>query len=276
MSGDDALYVRDGAGFVGTVCTGGPWHGGQSGGAVLALLGHVLEDVPTLTPMSLTRLTVDIVRPVPVGRMLFVDTDILREGKKIQLVDLAIRTADDVVTTRARALRIRDRDLSGAAGLPASTTDAHPWTTIPAVDTLESVEHRPGVAEFLRLGAEMRRSDRAVDGVHTAWVRLRVPVVGGETVRATSLAALPLDIVNMIGVAHLDPAVVSSINPDVTGHVGRAPVGEWVALTGNTYYDTAVGHGVSMGVMSDVEGTFGITSTSQILDVLDVFPVTDA
>ena len=55
MSEQQALYVRDGDAFVGTSCTKGSWHAnGQSGGAVLALLGHVLEDVQTLAPMSLT------------------------------------------------------------------------------------------------------------------------------------------------------------------------------------------------------------------------------
>src|SRR5262245_51028697 len=121
MSEDEALYVRDGDAYVGTGCTRGSWHdNGQSGGAVLALLGHVLEDVPTLTPMSLTRLTVDIVQPVPVGERLDVRTEILREGKKIQLVELAI-VAADAVTTRARALRIRDLDVRTVPGMPVST-----------------------------------------------------------------------------------------------------------------------------------------------------------
>ena len=116
----DALYTRDGDAFVGTACTGSAWdEATQSGGAVLALLGHVLEDVPTLVPMSMTRLTVDIVRPVPVGEPLHIATEILREGKKIQLIDLTM-TAGETVTTQARALRIRDprRDrLARDAGL---------------------------------------------------------------------------------------------------------------------------------------------------------------
>ncbi len=231
---------------------------------MLALLGHVLEDVPTLVPMSLTRLTVDIVRPVPVGRHLDVVTEVLREGKKIQLVDLTM-SAGDTVTTRARALRIRDRDVTGLPGLPPSTSAVNPAATLPPPEAIPAVDPYPGVAEFLRQGAEMRRSEAPIDGVNVVWCRLRVPVVDDEPVRATSRAALPLDIANMIGV-HLDPARATSINPDVTGHLCRVPVGEWVALTGHTHYDHAVAHGVSMAVMSDVEGVFGTTSTSQLLD----------
>jgi hypothetical protein len=261
-----ALYLRDGDRFVGTSCTGSAWNGAtQSGGAVLALLGHVLEDVPTLTAMSLTRLTVDIVRPVPVGEPLEVRAEVIREGKKIQVVELSV-LAGDVVTTRARALRIRDRDVSDVAGMPTSTSSANPVDRLPPPEDVPSVELRPGVAEFLRLGAELRRQPEPFDGVHLAWCRLRVPVVAGEPVRRTSRATLPLDLVNMMGVHDLSPLTATSINPDVTGHLTRAPVGEWVALTGNTYYDHRVGHGVSMAVMSDVEGVFGTASTSQLLD----------
>jgi hypothetical protein len=266
MTEAGALYVRDGDGFVGTNCTGSTWDpASQAGGAVLALLGHVLEDVPTLVPMSLTRLTVDIVRPVPRGERLRVETQVLREGKKIQLVDLEV-LAGATVTTRARALRIRDRDVVGLPGLPTSTSDHTPAVGLPPPEALTGVEQRPGVAEFLRYGAEMRRTIEPIDGVHAVWCRLRVPVVAGEPVRPTSRAALPLDIGNLIGVVDLDPSRATSINPDVSGHLCRAPVGEWVALTGHTYYSHAVAHGVSMATLSDHDGVFGVTSTSQILD----------
>jgi hypothetical protein len=266
MSEASALYVRDGDAYVGTSCTKGPWHANaQSGGAVLALLGHVLEDVGTLAPMSLARLTVDIVRPVPLGERLRVGAEILREGKKIQLVELAIH-AGDTVTTRARALRIRDRDVASLDGFPISTSALNPAASLPPPEALGGVDHIPGIAPFLRFGAELRRTVyKPIDGIHAVWCRLRVPVVAGEPVRAASRAALPLDLVNLIGV-DLDPTRASSINPDVTGHLARGPVGEWVALTGHTYFAHDVGHGMSMAVMSDADGVFGVASTSQILD----------
>jgi hypothetical protein len=265
MSEAEALYVRDGDAFVGTVCTQGAWaHGGQAGSAVLALLGHVLEDVPTLTPMSLTRLTVDIVRPVPVGERLHVGTEIVREGKKIQLVDFLI-SAGDTVTTRARALRIRDLDVGPLHGMPVSTSNLNPSASVPPPEELSGVEHLTRVPKFLSLGAELRRSLEPVDGINVAWCRLRVPVVAGEPVRDTSRATFPLDMVNLLGV-RLDPRRASSINPDVTGHLCRAPVAEWIALTGDTHYSHGVAHGVSTAVMSDEAGVFGVTSTSQILD----------
>lgn len=264
----DALYVRDGDAFIGTSRTRGPWHNnGQSGGALLSLLGHVLEDTPTLTPMSLARLTVDIVRPVPVDEPLHIAQEIIREGKKIQVVDLVVN-AGGVVTTRARALRMRDRDVGSLPGLPVSTSAVNPSASLPPPAAFEGVDDLPGVAEFLLHGAEMRRTLQPIDGVHAVWCRLRVPVVAGEPIRATSRAAMPLDLVNLLGV-DLDPTRATSINPDVSAHLSRGPVGEWVSLSGNTYYSHDVAHGVSIAVLSDEAGVFGVTSTSQLLDPLD-------
>jgi hypothetical protein len=269
MSEEQALYVRDGDAFVGTSCTKGSWHAnGQSGGAVLALLGHVLEDVPTLVAMSLSRFTVDLVRPVPLGERLWIDQQVIREGKRIQVVDSTLRSAS-AEHVRARALRVRDADLTATApALPTSTTDDDPAAALPPPEELEGVEDRPGVADFLRFGAELRRTAGPVDGAHGAWVRLRVPVVAGEAVRATSRVALPMDCVNLLGVGSL-PTGVRAVNADVSAHVFRPPVGEWVALVGSTRFGHRVGHGVSMATLSDGEGVFGVTSTSQVVQAGD-------
>src|SRR3546814_11658394 len=116
------LYVRDGDGFVGTVLTQGSWDpGAANGGAVLALLGQCLDEVPSLVPMSLARLTADLVRPVPIGRRLHVVPTIRREGKKIQVVELP-RLDGDVEHVRVTALRLRGAALSSPEGVAASTT----------------------------------------------------------------------------------------------------------------------------------------------------------
>ena len=215
--------------------------------------------------MSLTRLTVDIVQPVPVGERLHIATEIVREGKKIQLVDLVL-SAGETVTKRARALRIRDLDAARLDGMPVSTSSDNPSASLPPPEALSGVEHLTRVPKFLSHGAELRRTLEPIDGVHAIWCRLRVPVVAGEPVRDSSRAAFPLDMVNLLGV-RLDPSKATSINPDVSGHLCRGPVGEWAALTGHTHYSHDVAHGVSMAAMSDAAGVFGVASTSQILDL---------
>ena len=259
-----SLYVRDGDAFVGTSCTKNAWHeNAQSGGAVLALLGHVLEDVAAPSPMSLTRLTVDLVRPVPIGEPLWIDHEITREGKLIQVVDSVVRSNESELV-RARALRIREADLSAGSSPSSTAADGDLMARLPSPEDLADVADQPGVAGFLVTGAELRRNAGESTGPHCAWVRLRVPVVAGEAIRSTSRVTMPMDCVNLIGVAGL-PAGVTAINPDVSAHVGRPPVGDWVALVGDTRFAHRIGHGFSAAHMVDREGVFGVTSTSQVV-----------
>lgn len=260
---DDALYEPDGDAFVGTPLTEGGWSpDAQSGGAVLALLGHVIEDVPTLMPMSLSRLTVDLVRPVPIGRPLRIEPMVVREGKKIQVVDLRVFT-EDADHVRARVLRIRDADVDGT-DVPESSTDADPARHMPPPADLDPADDLPGLPAFLRTALDFRRTDSARHDVNGIWTRLRVAVVAGEPVRATSRVAVPMDVVNLIGIRDLRG--FTGINPDVSAHVVRPPVGDWVGLVGETVFAPDVGHGVSAATLSDEQGVLGITSTSQLLD----------
>jgi hypothetical protein len=257
--GDPGLYLRDGDGFVGTILTQGGWDpGAQNGAVVLALLGHCLEDVPTLGPMVLARLTVDLVRPVPIGRRLVVRPTIEREGKKIQLVLLEL-LVDDVVHVRATALRLRVQDVSDVAHVPA-TTPIDPSLPLPPPERCVRTHPTPGSPGFVE-AIEMRR----VPG-RGLWIRLAVPVVAGEAVRATSRLTVGFDFAQLIN-ADLEraTAVMTLINPDVTAHVLRPPTGEWTGVTGSTSFEPALGRGVSSATLADETGVFAVASTSQLL-----------
>lgn len=256
-----ALYLPDGDGIVGTILTQGGWDPGhQNGGVVLALLGHRLEDVPTLVPMGLARLTVDLQRPVPIGPRLDLRSTILREGKKLQIVLLEL-LAGDVVFVRATALRLRLADLgdAGADLLPAPA----PWDAgMPPPETCDHLEWKPGSPGFLR-GIEMR-SARGMG----MWIRLAVPVVAGEEIRPTSRMTVAFDFVQLIN-AEADGLMgpMTLINPDVNAHVLRPMTGEWTALTGHTRFEVGVGRGISSAVLSDEQGFYGVASTTQLVEV---------
>jgi hypothetical protein len=82
--------VRDGSSFVPTLLTQGPWNPDhQFGGAPAALVAQFLETVPTLVPLQVARLTVDLLRPVPI-RPLQLEAAVRREGKRIQVVDVSL------------------------------------------------------------------------------------------------------------------------------------------------------------------------------------------
>ena len=230
-----------------------------NGGAVLALLGQVLDGIPSLVPMGISRFTADLVRPVPIGHRLEVRHEVVREGKKIQLVELRLAT-DGVELVRASALRLREVDLGPDAGVPADTTDDRPAADLPDPETMPRLLGRGEVpAGFLR-AVDMRRNP----GKGGTWVRLDADVVEGEPTRPTARMACAFDFANLIGLDMQTPSMVM-INPDVTAQVLRSPVGDWVAVTGDTRFSGATGRGVSAATLSDRTGPFAAATTSQLL-----------
>jgi hypothetical protein len=257
-----ALYVRDGDAYVGTVLTQGGWDpNAANGGTVLALVGHCLDEVPTLVPMTLSRFTADLHRPVPIGQRLHVVPTVVREGKKIQVVQLQV-LVDDIEHVRVTALRLRD-DVVGEGAL-VSTSQARPGDAlVPPEESRNLRELAPNAPGFLR-AVDMRRA-KTVDGEAIgAWIRLEVAVVAGSPISPSARLAALFDYANLIGMDD-HPAAVSMINPDVTAHVVRAPISDWIAITGETRFNPALGRGVSSAAFSDTDGVFAVASTSQLV-----------
>jgi hypothetical protein len=120
-TGDQPVFHLDGSAYVATSLARGPWDPRAChGGAPAALVAAAVDATPSLEPMQGVRLTYDLVRPVPVGVPLHLDTEVVREGRRIQVVDVRLATAaEDVELVRCRALRIRTTS-PGAAGGPAA------------------------------------------------------------------------------------------------------------------------------------------------------------
>lgn len=258
------MFVRDGDGFVGTELIGGGWNPEEAnGGTVLALLGQCLHEVPSLVPMSLSRFTADLVRPVPVGRRLEVRSSVVREGKKIQVVDLRL-VVDDVEHVRATALRLREADLTARDDVPASSVADRPADALVRPEEAERMgELMPFVPGFMK-AVDLRYAPRRDGTGHGAWMRLDRPVVAGEPVTPTAALTATFDYANLIGVQEHSPSL-TMINPDVTAHVLRAPRSKWTALTGDTRFNAGWGRGVSTGVLSDDDGPFAFVSISQLI-----------
>ena len=77
----------------------------QHGSAPAGLVTWAAEAMPTPVPMHIARLTIDLMRPVPLAP-LEIETEVLRQGRKIQLCEIRLK-ADGVLVVRATALKIR-------------------------------------------------------------------------------------------------------------------------------------------------------------------------
>ena len=261
---DRALYLPDGDGFVATLRTQGGWDPNhQHGGPVQALLTRAVEHTPTLAPMQIARLTHDLIRPVPIGPRLRVDVQIIREGKRIQLLDAVLRVGD-VEHARLRALRLRVEDMSGTASIHDTVgrgTDPA-WPEELPTDAFGIAEGLPGFLE----GMELRRFPRpgGTEGVHGYWIRIRGPLIAGEVATPLQRLGVAADFTNMIGVT-FDARRVSAINPDLNVHVLREPEGEWIAVVGDSRLALATGMGVSTAELRDRGGVCALASNCQLI-----------
>ncbi len=261
---DAALFLPDGDGFVATDLTQGPWsREHQHGGSVSALLAHAVERVETLVPMRVGRLTVDLMRPVPVAR-LTTTARVVREGKRVQLLEAAL-LHDGTEVARASALRVRTGSSAEALDHPRRPfVRPVPRLPEPGKESLLATAGLP-VPGYLR-AVEM---DKVVGGIGTGtpavtWFNLTVPVVAGVPVSPFVRLAALADFSSGTG-NFLEIGRWSSINADITLHVLREPVGEWIAVDATAHVGgDGIGH--SVAVLHDVEGVVGSGTTVQIVD----------
>jgi hypothetical protein len=68
----------------------------------------------------------------------------------------------------------------------------------------------------------------------------------------------------MIG-ATFDARKITAINPDLNVHVLRQPVGEWIAVLGDSRLALATGVGVSTAELRDADGVCALASNCQII-----------
>src|SRR6266516_4040779 len=70
-----------------TAATAGPWDpGSQHGGPPAALLATAIEACDAVPGLRLARLTVELLRPVPVGEVV-VQAHVLRPGRRVRLIE---------------------------------------------------------------------------------------------------------------------------------------------------------------------------------------------
>jgi len=103
---DSAFYEPAGQDtYVATAATAGPWsHDAQHGGPPSALAARALERYEPNERQRLARVAVDILRPIPIGK-LSVRTRMVRPGRRITLAE-AVVEADDQEVLHARGWRI--------------------------------------------------------------------------------------------------------------------------------------------------------------------------
>jgi hypothetical protein len=239
--------------FRATEHTGGAWQEDEQHIApALGLLAHVVErdrDERRGDGLVLSRLSYDILGTVPVEEV-DAEVRVLRPGRTIELVEAQLaHSGRPVVVLRAWLLQPRDTRALAGSPLPA----------IPGPDELPEWSPTftwPG--GFIRT-VELRRHLEE-PGRGWFWARSTRPLLDGEQVSPTARMAGLLDIANGMTV-RADPELVHFPNVDLTAHLLREPVGEWLGIDASVSFgDTGIG--VTSSRLHDARGPLGTLAQS--------------
>jgi hypothetical protein len=245
----EASFTLDGDRLVPSASARSPWSADMvNGHHVGGLVAWGVERDHADPGLQVTRLTVDMVRPVPM-RPLRVLASRVRDGRRLRAVDVSV-VDDDVEVARGSALLLRRSEHPG--GEPWAP---EPWD-VPQPETIEGVT-----------GGDMSFEIRPVDGWNgergRVWLRERVEFVAGQPLTPLLRAALMADFANPVGNSGRDG--LEFINADLTLYLGRDPVGEWIGVE-STGHVGADGVGVGTAWMYDRDGRIGSCVAAALAD----------
>lgn len=259
----EVLFETSGGTFLPTGFARGPWSPDSlHGGPVAALLARALEGAPAAGPMHPARLTVELLRPVPLAP-LSVRIEELRPGRKVQWLEATLSAGVDLVA-RARMLRIRAADVPVPAALEAG--ESRPFAGPGECEPHEAPWRGGGIVAFHSHATEHRvaRGSWHEPGPISDWIRLRVAVVPGETPSPLQRVAAVADFGN--GVSSVLPfGEYLFINPDLTIHLHRLPAGEWVCLDAVSMVSGG-GTGLAESALWDERGRIGRSAQSLLVE----------
>lgn len=264
VTDQSAVFFRRDDAYVPSELARGPWDpNAMHGGPVAALIAREVEQVlaPGLSP---TRLTIELLRPVLLVP-LTVTAELVRPGKRVNLVEVAVASAEDgIQVARALALGIRRADLGieGEVNPSSEVPPPPPEAIKPNAELGFSFEY----PTFYGSAVEVAVVEGAFlePGPTTAWFRLAKPVVDGEEPTPFMRACAAADFGNGISTA-LPFNQFVFINPDLTVYLHRPPVGEWICLEATTWVGDA-GAGIAESALYDSSGRLGRSVQSLFID----------
>lgn len=256
-SSAQSVYRRDGAYFVPTGLSRGPWdERAQHGGAPAALLAHLAQEAAG-EEFVLARLTFELTRPIPIAP-LTVDIDASR-GKTARRVHLTLKH-DDAPVGRAIALMLREQPVVVPQNRPQQLEPA-PSQCTERFDT----PGFPGGEMFHRTAMEILIASGSTrePGPAAAWFRLRVPIVDGHDNTPTIRAAAASDFGNGLSwVLPFDEYLFT--NTDLTVYLHRLPASEWIGVEAETVvHDNGIG--LSSSTLYDQHGRIGIAHQNLLI-----------
>lgn len=255
-----ALYrVEDGGHIAVGSDTHGPWDPQlQHGSCPAAFAVWAAETLPTAQPMRVARLTIDLMRPVPIAPLTYT-AEVVRDGRKIQLVSVRMM-AQGTEIVRASVLKLRRG--------PAALADAAAEDPLdrPLPDLSNPAQDAQGMAQGFNRHMTLRvvKGGWFATGPASVWFRANTPIVAGHALSQPMRAVIAADYCNatspLTGFREW-----TFVNADLTVSLARDPVGEWVLLDGQTYAGPD-GGAIAFARLADTQGYFGRAVQTVVLE----------
>jgi Acyl-CoA thioesterase C-terminal domain/Acyl-CoA thioesterase N-terminal domain len=254
----ESFYEPDGERYVATELTRGPWDpGAQHAGPPSALIGRELERLgggrigdEGGPPAQLGRITYEVLRPVRIGP-LRVEAQVVRPGRRVEMVEATLSDGDGEPLMRARGWRIRVEEVQfeTPAGFPEPPPGPEHGEPGAFFETGYDVGYHTAMDYRFLEGAFTD------PGPATVWMRMGVPLLPGERPTPLQRVLAAADSGNGVSAA-LDWRHYLFINVDLSVHLHRLPAGEWVCLRAVTLPEPD-GIGLADTALFDERGPLG-------------------
>ena len=211
--------------------TAGPWNPEhQHGGPPSALIARAVERAAAPHGFThLGRLTVNLLRPLPVGecRIEVGQDQIGRSAGHFS----GRLVAGEKIIALFTALAQRDQDLAVPEGTPGHPPPQAPKPWAESTPASMRIGFDFGYARLVenRLAAGIY-----FNGPSAVWFRLAYPLVAGEETSPYARVAVAADSSNGVSAA-LDFSKYLFVNCDLTINLFRRPVGEWICLDAKSW-----------------------------------------
>lgn len=246
--------------FFASESTRGPWSDDhQHAGPPAALLARAISRAePNPHAMFVARLTLELLKPIPIAAPLEIDTEVLSAGRTVDRIAAVLRSGDEQLIV-AIGLRMRMRevavpilthdDLAGLRPLAQARSWEFPF-----------FNHERGYQAAMEVKIAAGEYGR---GNMAAWCRPRIPLLVEEPTDPLQRVMICADAGHGVG-AGLDTREFAFVNPDLSVHLHRLPSDEWICMDARTFTEP-LGIGLCRTRLLDQRGEFGVAMQTQVL-----------
>lgn len=256
--GSPAFFREEGGVFFGNDPARGPWstehcHAGPVTGLVVRA-----AEAAAGPEKVLTRLTLDVVRPIPLTGIR-VAVEVERASRTLTTTRVEVLDLDRARCVSGTSMHLVRKDLGEVPNVSVDGPDFTQAEVVP-YRLIDGVHGAPNFGHFIDIA--LPRGTVRAPGPKTIWMRVP-PILEGEAPTPIQSICPLADCGNGISWNAL-PDVLGFMNTDLTLQMHREPVSDWMASEAVSHWQ-GNGVGMSHSVLYDTQGPVGVALQTLVL-----------